>query len=233
MALTLNARKVGDVTIIRCGGRIIAGGETDSLRDHIRGLLLDHRNIILHLGEVVFVDSSGLGMLVRLLTTTRRAGGDLKLCHVPKDVLQVLKITNLTRLFDMHESEEDAVSSFYRRRTTPEQVTVGGLTVLCVDQAADVLACLREILRNAGYNVLTNSNLYDSLILMRATRPGLLVLGPNLMSSPGTQQAFRAACATVPLVELGNEFSTQDAGQAASELLAKVRSRLQPDGPAS
>jgi DNA-binding response OmpR family regulator len=95
-----------------------------------------------------------------------------------------------------------------------------------VDQSADVLAYLRELLRNAGYNVLTNSSLHDSLILMKATRPNLTVLGPNLTASPGTQQAFRTACATVPVVELGNEFSTLDAGQAASELLERIRTRL-------
>jgi len=61
----------------------------------------------------------------------------------------------------------------------------------------------------------------------------LLILGPNLMSSPGTLQAFRTECALVPVVELGSEFSTQDAGQAASELLAKIQSRLQRGGLAS
>ena len=230
MRLSLNTRGVGDVTIVRCSGRIVAGGETESLRDHVSGLLQDRRDIVLHLGEVVFIDSSGLGTLVRLLTSTRRVRGDLKLCNVPQDVHKVLKMTNLITLFDTCESEEDAVLAFYSRNTTPGRVAFAGLNVLCVDQSADVLAYLRELLRGAGYNVLTNSNLHDSLILSRATRPGLLILGPNLMASPGTQQAFRAACATVPVVELGNEFSTLDAGQAGSELLEKVRARLHPQG---
>jgi anti-sigma B factor antagonist len=224
--LSLNTRVVGDVTIIRCTGRIVAGGEAESLRDHIYGLLQDRRDIALHLGEVVFIDSSGLGTLVRLLTRIRRARGDLKLCNVPQAIHKVLNMTNLMTLFDMHESEEDAVSAFYRRNTTPERVAIAGKSVLCVDRSADVLAYLRELLRSAGYNVLTNSNLYDSLILLRATRPSLIILGPNLMASPGTQQGFTAACTTAPVVELGNEFSTLDAGQAASELLEKIRALL-------
>jgi anti-sigma B factor antagonist len=224
--LTLNTRGVGDVTIVRCSGRIVAGGETESLRGHIIGLLEDRKGIVLHLGEVVFIDSSGLGMLVRLLTNTRRASGDLKLCNVPQDVHKILRMTNLITLFDTHESEEDAVSAFYRRNTTSERVAFAGPSVLCVDQSADVLAYLREVLRSAGYSVLTNSHLHDSLILIRATRPSLIILGPNLMASPGTQQNFRAACATAPVVELGNEFSTLDGGQAASELLEKIRVRL-------
>src|SRR2546425_12552955 len=103
--LSLDTRGVGDVTIVRCNGRIVAGGETESLRGHISGLLQDRTDIVLHFGEGVFIDSSGLGMLVRLLTSTRRVGGDLKLCNVPQDIHRVLKMTNLIRLFDTHESE--------------------------------------------------------------------------------------------------------------------------------
>ncbi len=115
------------------------------------------RIVVLHLGEVAFIDSSGFGMLVRLLTSTRRASGDLKLCNVPADVYKVLKMTNLITLFEAHESEEDAVSAFYRRSTISERVAVTGPSILCVDQSADVLAYLRELLRSAGYRVLTNS----------------------------------------------------------------------------
>ena len=228
MPLSLNTRPVGDVTIIKCTGRIVAGSETESLRDHVRMVLQNHRDIVLHLGDVVFIDSSGLGMLVRLLTSTRTAGGDLKLCNVPQVVHQVLRMTNIITLFDTHESEQDAVSSFYRRAPTPESVAVTGPNVICIDQANDVLAYLRQLLRGAGYNVLTNSNLHDSTILIRATRPNLIILGPNMTASPGTLNAFRTLCAAVPVVELGNEFSTSDAGQAASELLKDIQMRLYP-----
>jgi anti-sigma B factor antagonist len=221
---------VGEVTIIQCGGRIVAGGEAETLREHVTRLLQDHRDIALHLGEVVFIDSSGLGMLVRLLTSTRRASGDLKLCNVPHDIYKVLKTTNLITVFDVHDSEEAVVSGFYRKRTTPGRASVAGPTVLCLDQSADVLAYLRVLLGNAGYNVLTSSHLPDALILVRATRPRLLVLGPSLPASPGTMQAFRAACATLPVVELGDEFSTLDAGQAASDLLKNLQTRLHLQG---
>ena len=96
--------------------------------------------------------------------------------------------------------------------------------MLCVDQSNDVLACVREILRNAGYNAVTNNNLHDSLILVRAMRPAMLVLGPTLGGSTGTQRAFRDACSALPVIELGEQFSTQDAGQAAGDLLSKINS---------
>lgn len=221
MPLALNTRGVGKVTIVRCSGRI-ASGETDVLHLHVSDLLRDRTDIVLHLGEIAFIDSSGLGMLVRLLTSTRSARGDLKLCQIPEAVRKVLKMTNIITLFDTHESEEEAVLAFYRRHAAPAPAPHTGLTVLCVDQSANVLAYLRELLGQAGYNVLTNNNLRDALILLRATRPGLAILGPNLKGAPGAEQIFRGACAA-PVLELGEEFSTLEAGQAASELLEKIR----------
>ena len=227
MPLSLNTRAVGKVTIVRCSGRI-ASGETDALHLHVTDLLRDRSEIVLHLGEIVFIDSSGLGMLVRLLTSTRSARGDLKLCQVPEVVHHVLKMTHLITLFDTHESEEQAVLAFYKKQAAPARTAQTGLTVLCVDQSANVLAYLRELLGRAGYHVLTNNNLRDALILMRATRPGLAILGPSLRGAPGAEQAFRSACAA-PVLELGEEFSTLEAGQAASELLEKIRALGGPD----
>jgi anti-sigma B factor antagonist len=227
MPLSLDTRKVGDVTIIRCNGRIVAGA-TESLHTHIGGLMREHRDFVLHLGDVVFIDSSGLGTLVRLLTSTRRAHGDLKLCNLPCDTQKLLQLTKVITLFDVHESEEGAVSAFYRRSAIPQRGVAAGPRLLCVDQSADVLAYLRELLHGSGYDVLTNNNLHDSLILIRATQPRLIILGPNMTASPGTLQAFHAACSKAPLVELGSEFSTLDAGHAASELLSKIQARLNP-----
>ncbi len=228
--LSLNTREVGKVTIVGCCGRIVSS-ETEVLHLHINDLLRDRSDIALHLGEVAFIDSSGLGMLVRLLTSTRRAGGDLKLCQLPEMVHKVLKMTSLITLFDVFESEEDAVLAFYRRQPAPARTPQSGLTVLCVDQSADVLAYLRELLAGAGYNVLTNNNLRDALILLRATRPGLTILGPNLKASPATEEAFRHASAASPLLELGEEFSTLEAGQAASGLMEKIRTLHRPAPP--
>jgi anti-sigma B factor antagonist len=228
MPLSLNTRRVGRVTIIQCGGRIIAGNETESLRVHVSGMMRDRKDFILHLGEVSFIDSSGLGTMVRLLTSTRQSRGDLKLCNVPLVVDKVLRMTNLTRLFETHESEESAISAFYRRGAAPEPAAAPGPPVVCADQNGDVLAYLRELLRRGGYEVHTSSSLPDALMLMRVTRPVLLLVGPNLTGSPATLQAFEAACAKLPVVELGAEFSTLDAGEAATRLLENIQARLGP-----
>jgi anti-anti-sigma factor len=72
-------------------------------------LLRDRRSIVLHLGVVGSRDSSGLGTMVRTLTSTRQLHGDLKLCNVEEHVRNVLELSRLTKLFDSHESEENAL----------------------------------------------------------------------------------------------------------------------------
>lgn len=226
MRLALETREVGRVTIVRCKGRITVGAETELLRAHVVNLLRDRKAIVLHLSEVDFVDSSGLGTMVRSLTSARQLHGDVKLCNVPDVIHKVLKMTHLDKLFDAHESEEKAVAAFYRLSGSWEKLKTTGPSVLCIHSSADVLAYLRELLRRAGYQAYTTDNLHDSLILMRVTPPGLLVVGGGLAASAATQEAFQSACAKVPVVELGNEFSMLDAGEAASALLEKIGAQL-------
>ena len=228
MPLSLDTREVGRVTIVRCNGRIVAGAESDSLRAHVDWLLRDRRSIVLHMGEVGFIDSSGLGTMVRSLTSIRRAHGDLKLCNVTEQVRKVLEMSRLTQVFDAHESEEKAVAAFYRTGAPAEMPVSTGRGILCVDCNRDVLAYLRELLRRAGYDVQSTSHPGDALILMRVTKFDLLLTGPDLTTSPATQQAFQVACKRLPVIELGSEFSTRDAGEAGAALLEEIEARLNP-----
>lgn len=227
MRLSLDTRDVGRVTIVRCNGRIVAGGESESLREHISWLLRDRRAIVLHMGDVGFIDSSGLGTIVRSLTSTRQVRGDLKLCSLPEPVRRVLEMSRLTAVFDTHESEEQAVAAFYRSAARPENAARAGGSVLCLDANGDVLAYLRELLRSAGYDVHTSSRMGDARLLMRVTKFDLLLIG-GASAAPATQQAFQAACVGLPVIELDPEFSTRDAGEAAAHLLASIESRLKP-----
>ena len=224
--MSLDTREVGRVTIVRCVGRLVAGNASDSLRTHVAWLLRDRRLIVLDLGEVGFVDSSGLGTMVRALATTRQARGDLKLCKVPESVRKVLDLTRLTAIFDTHESEEKAVAAFYRPETRAETPASIGRSILCLDSNADVLAYLRELLRRAGYDVQTSGRISDALILMRVTRFDLVLAGPGMIASAQSPQSFRDACSRFPVIELGSEFSTRDAGDAAAQLLETIAARL-------
>jgi anti-anti-sigma factor len=226
LRLSLDTREVGRVTIVRCNGRIIAGSESESLLAHVAWLLHDHRAIVLHLGEVGFIDSSGLGAMVRAHTSTRQAHGDLKLCNVSEFVQRVLEMSRLTMVFDTHESEEKAVAAFYRPGASAETPVATGRSILCLDSNADVLAYLRELLRRAGYEVQSSSRVADALLLMRITHFDLLLVGPGMTASSTSPAAFRDACARFPVIELGGEFSTSHAGEAAAGLLEKIAARL-------
>lgn len=230
MRLALETRQVGRVTIVQCKGRIVSGEESEALRAHVAWLLRDRRAIVLHLGEVVFIDSSGLGTMVRTLTSTRQARGDLKLCAVPEHVRKVLELSHLAKMFDSHESEDQAVAAFYRAPVQAELSVAKGKSVLCIDRNADVITYARELLRREGYDVHTSNNLRDGLMLMRVTRFDLLLLGADMGASPATEKSFRDACARMPVIELGSDFSTQEAGEATSTLLAKIAATLQPGG---
>lgn len=226
MPLELNTRRVGRVTVVRCAGRMVAGPESESVRQHISQVLTSEKHVVLHLGEVPFVDSSGLGTMVRMQALARRAGGDIKLCQVRPEVSTVLRITNLTQLFQMYEQEEEAITAFYERRDGEQPAAQKGARVLCVDESADVLAYVRELLARAGYEAVSSTSVPDALILLRATRPALVVLGPNLKAAAGTRQAFEQECAKAPVLELGANFATLEAGEAANDLLKKIQSKL-------
>ena len=109
-----------------------------------------------------------------------------------------------------------------------ERTVSTGRSVLCIDRDLDVVTYIREFLRRAGYDVHSSNNLRDGLLLMRVTRFDLVLLGAGLTASPATEKSFRDECAKVPCVELGGEFSTLEAGEAAAHLLEKIAVRLQP-----
>ena len=228
--LSLNTREIGRVTVISCTGRIVVGQASESLREHVNHLLRDRRALILHLGEVGFIDSTGLGTMVRLLSATRQARGDLKLCAVPGPVQSLLKITTTQRLFDIHENEENAVAAFYQGGGTVAVPVVQGPHILCIHKSVDVLAYLRELLRNAGYDVHTTTGLGDAMMLLRVDRPKLILLGHNAIATPERKGALIRASGDVPCLTLSEEFSTQHAGEAAEVLLRDVRSHV-PIGP--
>ena len=225
MQLSLDTRQVGDVTVVRCQGRIVAGSESESLRAHVAWLLHDRRSILLHLGEVGFIDSSGLGTMVRALASARHARGDLKLCDVPAPVRKVLEMTRLNSVFDLYESEETAVTAFYRNSSVTESRVPSGRSVLCLDSNIDVLAYLRELLHRAGYDVQTTNRVNDALLLMRVSRFDLLLVGPDKVGSSASS-SFRDACRNIPVIELDKNFSTTDAGAAGGELLEMIETKL-------
>lgn len=113
MQLTLTAHKLKDgIVVVDCAGRIVFGEETSELRDQVKSLISQTGRIVLNLGEVNYIDSGGLGTLVSLYTSAGSAGGAIKLARLTRRVGDLLQVTKLLTVFEVYETEEEAVESF-------------------------------------------------------------------------------------------------------------------------
>jgi anti-sigma B factor antagonist len=111
--LNIQQRKAGDVTILDLSGKITIGEGSVQLRESVRTLLeAGNKKILLNLGDVSYVDSSGIGELVSSYTTTNNQGGQLKLLNLTKKIQDLLMITKLLTVFETFDKEADAVASF-------------------------------------------------------------------------------------------------------------------------
>ena len=113
MNMTTTIRQLGGVTIVDISGRIELGEESAALRDLVRDLLSKgQKQILFNLGDVNYIDSSGLGHLVSAFTSVRNHGGELKLLNLSKNVHNVMQMTRLYTVFDIMDNEAVAVKSF-------------------------------------------------------------------------------------------------------------------------
>ena len=113
MSMKISTRQVDGVTILDLGGRITLGEGSVQLRDSIRDLLgKGQKKILLNLGDVNYIDSSGIGELVSAYTTARNQGGELKLLNLTKKVHDLLQITKLYTVFDVKDDEATAIAAF-------------------------------------------------------------------------------------------------------------------------
>ena len=113
MGLTATTRKVENVNIVDLSGRITIGEGTVILKDTVRTLLQKSEpKILLNLGDITYIDSSGIGELVTAFTTVKKSGGDLKLLYLTKKVHDLLQLTKLFTVFDVYSDENTALSSF-------------------------------------------------------------------------------------------------------------------------
>ena len=113
MSFKVSQRKSEDVTVLDVSGRIVLGEHTTELQQTLKSLAAGgEKKLLLNLAEVTYVDSAGLGALVRSHTAVTEQEGSLKLLHVPTKVQTLLKITKLNSLFESFDDEAKAVQSF-------------------------------------------------------------------------------------------------------------------------
>ena len=116
MSLSINVRQTEGVTLLDLSGRITLGEASGALRETIRELInKGSTNLLLNLGEVTYIDSSGLGELVGAFATVTNRGGRLKLLNLQKRVQELMQITKLLIVFETFTSETEALRSFKPR----------------------------------------------------------------------------------------------------------------------
>ncbi|MGO8985298.1 MAG: anti-sigma factor antagonist [Terriglobales bacterium] len=229
MQLRLESRPVGEILIIQCHGRIVAGNEVFTLHAQVGDSLVKYGDVVLQMDQVEFVDSSGLGALVRLTQSARAKGGDLKLCGVPSKVHKTLQMTNLLSQFETYDSVEEAITAAYLGSKYSRGKTADARPrMLCVYESTDVCTFLREVLCSAGYNAMTTVTLDDARILLKATKAKLVVLSARLQSMHGrpTRKTLEEIDPAISLLVLDENFAAQDPGEAAEKLLSDVGARL-------
>jgi anti-sigma B factor antagonist len=112
MSLKMDTRQNEGVTIVICTGRITFGDEANALRERIKGVLAATKMIILNFAGVTNIDSGGLGTLVGLYSSARANGADIKLTALGQRLRDVLAITKLSTVFEVYETEQQALASF-------------------------------------------------------------------------------------------------------------------------
>jgi len=111
--MEIEQRTVGEIVILDLRGKITLGEGDELLKDKVNSLVNQgHKKVILNLAAVPFIDSAGLGEIVRTYTTVSRQGGSLKLLNLTKRITDLLAITKLLTVFETYDTENDAVRSF-------------------------------------------------------------------------------------------------------------------------
>jgi len=231
MKLACKSQYIGDVVVVRCEGRIVAGEEVQFLRQEIEKSLLETKKFVLHLGGVAYIDSGGLGAMVRLLGTLRAERGDLKLCELSPFLMHVFEATDLKEMFHTYQTEQEAIEAFSRRTQESVQVSRSSRPkVICVDSSSDLLAYLSAILKRCDYQVYTTKHLSDATTMVKSTHPRLAICGPATQESVHAFEKFRQADPAMQILILPADFQASEAGQAGSDLVERIGALLGAHG---
>ena len=229
MQLRLEIRPIGEVAVVQCHGRLIGGNEVFTLHSQVQDAIEKYGDVVLQLEKVEFIDSSGLGAVMRLVQAARAKGGDLKLCGLTPKIRKVLELTHLISQFETYDCMEEAITAAYLgSRYSRGKTGDARPRVVCVYASLDVCAFLREILCGAGFNALATTAIDDSPILLKATKAKLVVASSRIQIVRGRpmRQAFQEIVSDVQILILDDHFATDDPGEAAEKLLKDVNAML-------
>jgi anti-anti-sigma factor len=221
MPLTLVPRHIGNVYIIQCKGRIAMGDDLKAM-DAALGLgTREFTKLVLNVSEVERLDSTGIGLLVRVATNLHKRGGDIRLAAPPEFLVKLLKLANLSSVLQMHATEEDAILSFLRHRPAQKPAAKPGSRVLFFDQSPDLCAFVRAVLTQHGFDVKSTNNFGDAKILLRVDEVDYILVGPGTPQL-SSETALRSLAPLMPkakVLRLDTEFKSREAHEATEALL--------------
>jgi anti-anti-sigma factor len=221
MLLSLNSRFVGNVYIIQCTGRVILGEEVKALEAALEQGCREFSRFVLNLTEVNRLDSIALGLLVRYAERASRAGGGVRLAGSPPFVVNVLNMTKLSGMLLSYPTEEEAILSFLRQKTTKGPSEKTGPPVLVVDDSANLCVFVRTVLGQHGFDVKSTCSFRDAKILLGVEGVDFIVVGPGTpqLSAETVVQSLSALAPEAKVVRLPADFKIQDAREATDALL--------------
>jgi anti-sigma B factor antagonist len=113
VALKMTNREVDGVSVVALDGRIVLGEESNALREKVKSMIAEgKKKIVLNMDNITFIDSAGLGTLVAAHHSVKSQGASMRLCHLGSKFQEVLQITKLLTVFDVYNTEAEAVASF-------------------------------------------------------------------------------------------------------------------------
>ena len=229
MPLKLTTRWSSDIPVVVCNGRIVEGPESVALRKCLEEEIAQESMVVLDFREVDFIDSSGLGLLVRQAMRVRKAGGEIKLCYASPRIQATLKTTKINTVLKAYASEEEAVAAF-SSRPVAKKPAARKADILCVTRSADLLAYLGQLLQQSGYGVSTTDNLAAAEGILANCRPKFRVIDSHFSATISADAELRGRFNDlidgVSIVELPPGFSTSDAGEAGRQLVKHLRREL-------
>lgn len=221
MPLKLEVRFFENIYIVHCAGAIVLGDEVKSLEAALDRCAAGSNQVVLNMEEVNRVDSIGLGLLVRYMTKLRQRGGDLRLAAPPPFVVSLLNMTMLASVLQAHAAEQDAILSFLKKFSAQKAQQKHGPRVLVVDSSADLCVFVRSVLMQHGFNVQSAGLVRDAKTLLLVDDIDFILVGPGTpqLSSEAVAQSLRATAPKAATLQLGADFKSRNAHEAAEILL--------------
>jgi anti-anti-sigma factor len=221
MSLSLNSRLCGNIFVIYCEGRIVAGHEAEALEKALDMASREVPRIMLQVSEVKRLDSVGIGLLVRFATRLRKLGGELRLVAPPSFITDLLKLTMLSGVLPVDATEEDGIVSFSKQPSFKETHQKAAGRVLVLDQSPDLCAFVRSVLTEHDFEVRSANLVRDARMLLQVDPVDYILIGsdsPQLCSEP-VVVSLKALAPKATTLQLAPGFKSREALDATSALL--------------